>query len=67
VPQIFGTLHIIFTNCLAKQIYINDMKHQIKGAKIIINVNFVKNGKRFNVVILRPKKRDFRSRTQRGH
>ena len=67
MPQIFGTLHIIFTNCLAKQIYKNDMKHQIKGAKIIINVNFVKNGKRFDVVVLRPKKRTLRSRTQRGY
>ena len=67
MPQIFGTLHIILTNCLAKQIYINDMKHQIKGAKIIIYVNFVKNGKRFDVVVLRPKKRTLRSRAQRGY
>ena len=52
MPQIFGTLQIIFTNCLAKQIYKNDMKHQIKGAKIIINVNFVKNGKCIDVIIL---------------
>jgi hypothetical protein len=45
----------------------NDMKAPTKKGKIIINVNFVKNGKCIDVVILRPKKRDFRSRTQRGH
>jgi hypothetical protein len=43
------------------------MKAPTNKGKIIINVNFVKNGKRFNVVILRPKKRTLRSRTQRKY
>lgn len=43
------------------------MKAPTKSGKFIINVNFLKNGKRIDVVILRQKQRFIFDRTQRGY